>query len=150
MTALVSPTVYIQPHQKHGDAMPPPYPDPGNDYINAFTTYELAVTPSRSHPVGNLSGRPSSQQNASTLQDIVPSSDDFPIRVPVFSECPHKETLSNQVQVEEWIAARAMEFAFTKHGERKARKASIEESVQQGRRRCHLTGFAETDGNRSF
>lgn len=118
--------------------------------MNAFATYELPVSPSRNLSVGDSNDKPSSQQNTSKLQDIEPSCDDFPIRVPNFPECPHQETLSNQVQVEEWIAARAMEFAFTRHGERKARTAFAEESVQQSRRRCYFTGLTETDRNCSF
>lgn len=142
--SLASATSYIRPHQEHADAVPSHYHDPGNDYINAFATYELPVPP-RDHPTGDFSGEHPSHQASSSRQDPQPVADDLPIRVPNFPDCPHKETLKSEVQVEEWIAARAMEFAFTKHGERKARKASDEDNVQQGKLFRQFTKSAEAD-----
>lgn len=52
--------------------------------------------------------------------------EELPVRVPNYLTCPHIEMLQNEIQAAEWIQARAMEFAFTKHGERKSKKSARE------------------------
>jgi hypothetical protein len=144
--SLASSTAYSLPQQDHVDAAPSHYPDPGHDYLNAFATYELPGPTPRDQVPGEYSAGQPSHEASSSRQDSHPVSDDLPIRVPRFATCPHKETLHSEAQVEEWIAARAMEFAFTKHGERKARKASEEDNVQQGRPFYRFTEFAHLIG----
>ncbi|KAJ9124279.1 hypothetical protein QFC22_001079 [Naganishia vaughanmartiniae] len=47
--------------------------------------------------------------------------DELPIVVPSYPTCPHKEVIRED-QVEEWVGRRALEFAFTRHGERRSAK----------------------------
>lgn len=132
--------IYIQPQQELREpitATLAQFPVPGTDYIDAFATCQLPVPLTRDQPAGDFSSGTLPQESPS-LHDDQPPTDDFPIRVPHFPECPHQETLASEAQVEEWIAVRAMEFAFTKHGERKARKASGEVSLQQGKPRRNI------------
>lgn len=74
------------------------------------------------------SGQPSSAS-------VAEEDDELPIHVPDYPTCPWKQVLEDETQVDEWVAARALEFAFTKHGERKPKK-TVQEKDESGRSTC--------------
>lgn len=86
--------------------------------MNDSQTYALDRESQESYILDQQDGHPEHCRSASIDEE----DEELPIHVPDYPTCPHTQVLEDETQVEDWIEARAMEFAFTKHGERKPKK----------------------------
>ncbi|KAJ9117303.1 hypothetical protein QFC20_000450 [Naganishia adeliensis] len=90
-----------------------------HEYMNASPTHAPdSRLQQESFTAEDQDGHPGQPSSASVAEE----DDELPIHVPDYPTCPWKQVLEDETQVDEWVAARALEFAFTKHGERKPKK----------------------------
>ncbi|KAJ9106175.1 hypothetical protein QFC21_001318 [Naganishia friedmannii] len=85
---------------------------PQDSYI-AFSSYPSPTTDDR-RQANDPAAAVSTAAGGATF-------DQLPVVVPSYPTCPHKEVIRED-QVEEWVGRRALEFAFTRHGERRSMK----------------------------
>lgn len=90
----------------------------------------------QSYPSHSTDDRPQAEDPATTAATA--TFDELPIVVPSYPTCPHEEIIRED-ELEEWVAKRALEFAFTRHGERRRSAKKRELMSKAWETRCSGT-----------